>query len=109
MLGEATTGVVKHQKLDSRHRLLRTRRSSSSLRTCSHTKTASAVGEVATGVVDTATGVVTDVKDVVVDTAKKLECEKKWSDEIGSVSRFASAEAMEKSKSDYVSTCLASK
>jgi len=71
--------------------------------------TASAVSEVATGVVDTATGVVTDVKDVVVDTAKKLECEKKWSDEIGSVSRFASAEALEKSKSDYVSTCLASK
>ena len=71
--------------------------------------TASAVGEVATGVVDTATGVVTDVKDVVVDTTKKLECEKKWSDEIGSVSRFASAEALEKSKSDYVKTCLASK
>jgi hypothetical protein len=71
--------------------------------------TASAVSEVATGVVDTATGVVTDVKDVVVDTTKKLECEKKWSDEIGSVSRFASAEALEKSKSDYVKTCLASK
>jgi hypothetical protein len=73
------------------------------------TNTASAVSEVATGVVDTATGVVTDVKDVVVDTAKKLECEKKWSDEVGSLSRFASPEAMEKSKSDYVSTCLASK
>ena len=75
--------------------------------------TASAVSEVATGVVDTATGVVTDVKDVVVDTTKKsisyLDCEKKWSDEIGSVSRFASAEALEKSKSDYVKTCLASK
>jgi hypothetical protein len=71
--------------------------------------TASAVSEVATGVVGTATGVVTDVKDVVVDTAKKIECEKKWSDEIGSVSRFASPEALEKSKSDYVSTCLASK
>ena len=71
--------------------------------------TASAVSEVATGVVDTATGVVTDVKDVVVDTKKTIVCEKKWQDEIGSLSRFASAEAMEKSKSDYVSTCLASK
>jgi hypothetical protein len=77
--------------------------------------TASAVSEVATGVVDTAsgvvdtaTGVVTDVKDVVVDTKKTIVCEKKWQDEIGSLSRFASAEAMEKSKSDYVKTCVAS-
>ena len=73
------------------------------------TNTASAVSEVATGVVDTATGVVTDVKEVVVDTKKTMDCENKWQDEIGSVSRFASAEAMEKSKSDYVKTCLASK
>jgi hypothetical protein len=71
--------------------------------------TASAVGEVATGVVDTATGVVADVKEIAVDTKKTIECEKKWVDEIGSVSRFASPEAMEKSKSDYVKTCLASK
>ena len=71
--------------------------------------TASAVGEVATGVVDTATGVVSDIKEVAVDTKKTIECEKKWQDEIGSVSRFASAEALEKSKSDYVKTCLASK
>lgn len=70
--------------------------------------TASAVEDVATGVVGTATGVVTDVKDIAVDTVKKLECEKKWQDEIGSVSRL-SVEALEKSKSDYVKTCLASK
>jgi hypothetical protein len=70
--------------------------------------TADAVGEVASGVVGTATGVVTDVKDVAVDTIKKAECEKKWQDEIGKVSRL-SAEAREKSKSEYVKTCLESK
>jgi hypothetical protein len=70
--------------------------------------TASAVGDVVTGVKDTATGIVTDVKDVAVDTKKTIECEKKWSDEVGSISRFASAEAMEKSKSDYVKMCVAS-
>jgi hypothetical protein len=70
--------------------------------------TASAVGDVATGVV-------TDVKDVAVaigndDEAliKKIKCEKNWEKEIGSVSRL-SAEALEKSKTDYVKTCLASK
>ena len=70
--------------------------------------TASAVGDVATGVKDTVSGVVTDVKDIAVDTKKTIECEKKWSDTIGSLSRFASNEAMEKSKSDYVKTCVAS-
>ena len=77
--------------------------------------TADAVSEVASGVVGTATGVVTDVKDVAVaignqDEAliKKIKCEKNWVKEIGSVSRFASNEAMEKSKSDYVKTCMAS-
>lgn len=71
--------------------------------------TATAVGNVATGVVDTATGVVTDVKDIAVDTAKAVECEKEWVEKVGSISRFASNEAMEKSKSDYVKTCVASK
>jgi hypothetical protein len=70
--------------------------------------TASAVGDVATGVKDTVSGVVTDVKDIAVDTTKAVECEKKWSDTIGSLSKFASSEAMEKSKSDYVKTCVAS-
>lgn len=77
--------------------------------------TASAVEDVATGVVGTATGVVTDVKDVAVaigndDEAliKKIKCEKNWEKQIGSVSRL-SVEALEKSKSDYVKTCLASK
>ena len=39
---------------------------------------------------------------------KKIKCEKTWEKEIGSVSRL-SAEALEKSKTDYVKTCLASK
>lgn len=71
-------------------------------------RTATALGDVATGVKDTATGIVSDVKEVAVDTKKTMECEKKWSDEVGSLSRFASPEAMEKSKSDYVKTCVAS-
>jgi hypothetical protein len=70
--------------------------------------TASAVGNVATGVVDTATGVVTDVKEIAVDTKKTIECEKKWQDEIGSLSKL-SVEALEKLKSDYIKTCLTSK
>jgi hypothetical protein len=69
--------------------------------------TATAVGNVATGVVDTATGVVTDVKDITLDTTKKIACEKKWQDEIGSVSRL-SGEALQKSKSDYAKICMAS-
>ena len=71
--------------------------------------TASAVGSVATGVTGVATGLVSDVKEVAVDTIKMAECEKKWGSEVGSVSRFASSEAMEQSKSEYVKNCLASK
>jgi len=37
-----------------------------------------------------------------------MACEQKWVDEVGSISRFSSPEAMEKSKSDYVKTCSAS-
>jgi hypothetical protein len=39
---------------------------------------------------------------------KTADCEKKWQDEIGIVSKL-SAEAREKSKSEYVKTCLESK
>ena len=70
--------------------------------------TATAVGDVVTGVKDTATGLVTDVKEIAVDTTKTVECEKQWVEKIGSLSRFASNEAMEKSKADYVKTCMAS-
>jgi len=69
--------------------------------------TATAVGNVATGVIDTATGVVTDVKDVAVGVDTTIKCEKEWSEKVASISRFASNEAMEKSKSDYVKTCVA--
>jgi hypothetical protein len=71
-------------------------------------RTATAIGDVATGVKDTATGIVADVKDVAVNVDTTVKCEKKWSDEVGSISRFASQEAMEKSKSDYIKTCVAS-
>jgi len=72
------------------------------------TNTASAVEEVVTSVKDTATGVIADVKEIAVDTKKTMACEQKWVDEVGSLSRFSSPEAMEKSKSDYVKTCSAS-
>jgi hypothetical protein len=50
--------------------------------------------------------IATDVKDVVVDTAKATKCEAEWNDKIGSVTRFATTEAMEQSKSAYVKDCL---
>jgi hypothetical protein len=50
--------------------------------------------------------IVSEVKDVVVDTAKVTKCEAEWTEKVGSVSRFSSPEAMEKSKSDYVKDCL---
>jgi hypothetical protein len=50
--------------------------------------------------------IVSEVKDVVVDTAKVTKCEAEWTEKVGSISRFSSPEAMEKSKSDYVKDCL---
>jgi hypothetical protein len=50
--------------------------------------------------------VASDVKDVVVDTEKVAKCEKEWVENVGSVSRFSSAEEGEKSKSAYVKDCM---
>lgn len=50
--------------------------------------------------------VATDVKEVAVDTEKVAKCEKEWVDKIGSVSKFASNEALEQSKSAYVKDCM---
>ena len=50
--------------------------------------------------------VVSDVKEVVVDTEKVAKCEKEWVEKIGSLTRFASQEAMEGSKSSYVKDCM---
>lgn len=72
-------------------------------------KTATGLGEVVGGVKDTATGLVADVKDIATDSKKMLACEKEWNDNVGSLSRFASAEAMAKSKSDYVANCMMKK
>ena len=70
--------------------------------------TASAVGEVATGVVSTATGVVTDVKDMAVNTVKMAECEAKLIEKTSTM-RFASAEAGETFKKNFIADCVASK
>jgi hypothetical protein len=70
--------------------------------------TATAVGNVATGVTDVATGVVTDVKDVAVDTVKLATCEKKLM-EATSTMRFASAEAGDLFKKQFLADCVASK
>lgn len=48
----------------------------------------------------------TDVKDVVVDTTKAVKCEAEWNDKVASVTRFASQQAMEESKSAYLKDCL---
>lgn len=69
--------------------------------------TASAVGEVATGVVSTATGVVTDVKDMAVDTVKMAECEAKLIEKTSTM-RFASAEAGETFKKNFMANCMSS-
>jgi hypothetical protein len=50
--------------------------------------------------------IATDVKDVVVDTAKVTKCEAEWNDKVASVTRFASQQAMEESKSAYLKDCM---
>lgn len=47
-----------------------------------------------------------DVKEEGAFTEKVAKCEKEWVDKIGSVSRFASNEALEQSKSAYVKDCM---
>lgn len=70
--------------------------------------TATAVGEVATGVVGTATGIVTDVKDVAVDTVKLADCNVKLV-QATSTMRFASSEAGDLFKKNFLFECMASK
>jgi hypothetical protein len=69
--------------------------------------TATAIGDVAMGVKDTATGMVKDVKEVAVDSAKKLSCENKLV-EATSTMRFASAEAGDLFRKNFMATCMAS-
>ena len=71
-------------------------------------KTATAVGDVATGVKDTATGLVSDVKDVAVDSVKLADCNVKLA-EATSTMRFASAEAGDLFKKQFLADCVASK
>lgn len=56
---------------------------------------------------DIVSGVTTGVTEAI--DPKKAECEKKWVDKIGSVTRFASSEAMESSKSNFVKECMLTK
>lgn len=71
-------------------------------------KTSTGVGEVLEGVKDTATGLVTDVKDVAVDTVKLADCNVKLA-QATSTMRFASAEAGDSFKKNYLAECMASK
>ena len=71
-------------------------------------KTSTGVGEVLEGVKDTATGLVSDVTDVAKDTVKMAECEKKLIKQTSTM-RFASAEAGESFKKNYLSKCMAFK
>ena len=59
------------------------------------------------GTKDILSGAEEGVKDLV--NPKQSECEKKWSEEIGQISRFATKEAMELSKSSYVKECMSNK
>jgi hypothetical protein len=70
-------------------------------------KTSTGVGEVLEGVKDTATGLVTDVKDVAVDTVKLADCNVKLA-KATSTMRFASAEAGETFKKDFMANCMSS-
>ena len=69
--------------------------------------TASGVGQVATGVIDTATGLVSDVTDVAKDTVKMAECEKKLIEKTSTM-RFASVEAGDSFKTNFMAECMAS-
>ena len=53
--------------------------------------------------------IVNDTKDTIlttIDSVKQAECQKKWTNEIGSISRFASNEAMQLSMDTYVKQCM---
>lgn len=70
--------------------------------------TANAVSDVASGVVGTATGVVSDVTNVAKDTVKRGECEAKLIEQTSTM-RFASFEAGELFKKNFMAECMASK
>lgn len=71
-------------------------------------KTSTGVGQVLEGVKDTATGLVSDVKDVAVDSVKLASCEKKLVEATASM-RFASKEAQDTFKTNFLADCMASK
>lgn len=71
-------------------------------------KTSTGVGQVLEGVKETATGLVSDVKDVAVDSVKLASCEKKLA-EATSTMRFASKEAQDSFKTNFLADCMASK
>jgi hypothetical protein len=54
---------------------------------------------------DLKAGANTDFVQEIVDD-KQAICQKEWVQKIGSVSRFTSKEARDKSESDYVASCL---
>ena len=67
----------------------------------------SGVSDVVSGAGEIVSGGVTAVTTTVTELVnpKQSECEKKWQ-EIAITSRFASQEAMEKAKSEFMKTCL---
>jgi len=71
-------------------------------------RTGTALGDAGQKALGVGHAIVSDVKDVVVNVDATAKCEQKWTDEIGKVSRFANAEAMQKSKDAYVKSCVAS-
>ena len=69
--------------------------------------------EIVSGTGDIITGGIKGVKDVkdnviALINPKQAECEKKWT-EYAMTARFASQEAMEKAKAEFMNNCLLSK
>ena len=60
--------------------------------------------QIVSGAVGTVTGAVTELVN-----PRQAECEKKWVDTIGSLTRFTSQEAMEGSKANFVKECMLTK
>jgi X-X-X-Leu-X-X-Gly heptad repeat protein len=68
-------------------------------------------GEIVSGAEQVVGGAVSTVSDTVNELVnpRQAECEKKWVDTIGSLTRFASQEAMESSKANFVKECMLTK
>lgn len=71
-------------------------------------KTSVGIGQVLNGVEDTVTPLVSDTTKAINKATSTTECEQKWNEKVGAVTRFISSEARNQSKLDYVKNCMPS-